>query len=82
FAAVLFVMIAGCISEITHSLPATRHDSGADSRAPRGTKVYAEVSGTLSCPKEFRARVHIWDDDFPLKPDFIGEHKPYEQSTF
>ncbi|GMR52421.1 hypothetical protein PMAYCL1PPCAC_22616, partial [Pristionchus mayeri] len=57
FAAVLFVLIAGCISEIAHTLPAA---SGGATRARRFAKVRVEVTGFVSCSKEFKARVNTW----------------------
>ncbi|GMR52414.1 hypothetical protein PMAYCL1PPCAC_22610, partial [Pristionchus mayeri] len=60
FSAVLFVLIAGCISEIAHTLPAA---SGGATRARRWAKVKVEVTGFVSCPKEFRARINTWEVD-------------------
>ncbi|GMR52422.1 hypothetical protein PMAYCL1PPCAC_22617, partial [Pristionchus mayeri] len=41
-----------------------------------------EVTGHLTCPKKFKARANVWDDDEPLKPDALGGVGPYQDSNY
>ncbi|GMR52412.1 hypothetical protein PMAYCL1PPCAC_22608, partial [Pristionchus mayeri] len=41
-----------------------------------------EVAGHLTCPKKFKARVNIWDDDSPQLPDALGGVRPFQNSNY
>ncbi|GMR52413.1 hypothetical protein PMAYCL1PPCAC_22609, partial [Pristionchus mayeri] len=41
-----------------------------------------EVTGHLTCPKNFKARANIWDDDYPWNPDALGGMRPYQHSNY
>ncbi|GMR52427.1 hypothetical protein PMAYCL1PPCAC_22622, partial [Pristionchus mayeri] len=45
--------------------------------------IIIEVTGHLTCPRKFKARVNVWDDDEPFRPGALDPGvRPYKNSNY